>query len=142
MVLILKVDQPELVSQFRPISLYNVLYKGLSKVIMNRLKPLMDDLISPFQTSFVPQRSIHDNIVVAKEMVHSMNKMQGRKGYVILKMDLEKAYDRMEWSFLEDVLKEIGLEEKLRRVTMECVKSSLLSLMWVERIHLLYFREV
>lgn len=129
-VLIPKVEQPETVSQFRPISLCNVLYKGLAKVIVNRLKPLMDKLVSPYQTSFVPRRSIHDNIVVAKETVHSMKKMQGQKGYMILKVDLEKAYDRMEWSFLGNVLREIGVDEKLRKVIDKCMSTSSMTFLW------------
>ncbi|KAI9118055.1 hypothetical protein K1719_010387 [Acacia pycnantha] len=49
-------------------------YKGLTKLIVNRLKPFMDKWISPYQSSFVPKRSIHDNIIIAKEVVHSMSR--------------------------------------------------------------------
>lgn len=67
--LISKVTKPEFINQFRPISLCNVVYKILIKIVVNRLKDYLSDLISPFQTSFIPGRSIHDNIVVAREMV-------------------------------------------------------------------------
>lgn len=80
--LIPKVDcKPEFITQFRPISLCNVTYKVLTKVVVNRLKPLIPAIISPYQTGLVPTRSIHENIVVAQEMVHSMCKMLGRTGF-------------------------------------------------------------
>ena len=72
-----------------------MLCKGLSKLIVNRFKPLMDRLVSPYQTSFVPRRSIYDNIIIAKEVVHSLSKLRCKKGYMVVKIDLEKAYDRM-----------------------------------------------
>ncbi|GAU35182.1 hypothetical protein TSUD_319920 [Trifolium subterraneum] len=76
LVLIPKVDKPEFVSQFRPIALCNVTYKIITKVIVNRIKPLLDGIISPYQSSFIPGRIIHYNIIVAQEMVHSMAKMK------------------------------------------------------------------
>ncbi|PNX85610.1 ribonuclease H, partial [Trifolium pratense] len=76
LVLIPKVDRPEFVSQFRPIALCNVTYKIITKVIVNRIKPLLDGIISPYQSSFIPGRTIHHNIIVAQEMVHSMAKMK------------------------------------------------------------------
>jgi hypothetical protein len=79
--LIPKVQQPEFVNQFRPISLCNTIYKVVSKVIVERLKVCIPLIISPFQTGFVPGRNIHENIVVAQEMIHSMLKMKGHKGY-------------------------------------------------------------
>ncbi|XP_028775038.1 uncharacterized protein LOC114731914 [Neltuma alba] len=81
-------------------------------------KPLMDKLVSPHQKSFVPKRNIHDNIVIAKEMVHSMNRMNGKKGFMAVKIDLEKAYDRMSWGFIEKVLKEVGLDEHVIKLIM------------------------
>lgn len=87
-----------------PISLCNVAYKCLTKVLANRLKPLMENLISPFQASFIPGRCIQDNIVIGKEIVHSINKCRGRRGFCIIKVDLEKAAHK--WSFVEDTLKE------------------------------------
>ncbi|GAU47272.1 hypothetical protein TSUD_280950 [Trifolium subterraneum] len=76
LVLIPKVDKPEFVSQFRPISLCNVTYKIITKVIVNRIKPLLDGIISPYQSSFIPGCTIHHNIIVAQEMVHSMAEMK------------------------------------------------------------------
>lgn len=119
-----------MVSQFRLISLCNVLYEGLSKLLVNRLKPLMDCLVSPYQTSFVLKRSIHDNIIIAKEIVHTMSRLHGRRGFMIIKIDLEKVYDRMEWNFIGNVFEQIGFDENLRRVVRVCVSSSTMSLMW------------
>lgn len=79
---------------FRSISLYTVSYKIVTKIIDNRLQALLSNLIGPHQTSFVPGRHIVDNIVVAQEVVHSMRKKTKKKGFMAIKVDLEKAYDR------------------------------------------------
>lgn len=107
-----------------------MVYKGLSKLLVNRLKPFMNRLVSPFQASFVSRRSIHENIIIAKEIVHSMNRVRGKKGFMVVKIDLEKAYDMMNWNFIGKVLAEIGVDEKLRRVIMGCVASTSMSVMW------------
>lgn len=78
--LIPKVDHPINVTQFRPISLCNTIYKVVRKVIMGRIKKYMDMLISPYQTCFVSGRAIHENIIIAKENMHSMEKLKGKKG--------------------------------------------------------------
>ncbi|KAA3466548.1 putative Transposon TX1 [Gossypium australe] len=97
LVLLSKIQSPERISQFRPISLCMMIYKIITKILVNKLRPLMVTLTRQNQTSFIPARNITDNIVVAQDVVHSM----------ILKIDLEKAYDRVKWDFLEDTLLEI-----------------------------------
>lgn len=72
--LIPKVENPTMVNQFRPISLCNTMYKVVSKVIVGRLKKLMDKSISPYQTDFVPGRIILENIVIAREAMLSMER--------------------------------------------------------------------
>lgn len=94
-VLIAKVAKPERVTQFRPISLCNVLFKIITKVMVLRLKEVMPLLIGPAQASFIPGRLSTDNIVIVQEAVHSMRRKKGRKGWMLLKLDLEKAYDRI-----------------------------------------------
>lgn len=71
--LILKVTNPTNVHPFRPISLCNTIYKVLSKIIVNRLKDLIYEIIGPYQMGFIPGRNIQESIVVAQKMLHNMN---------------------------------------------------------------------
>ncbi|GAU43826.1 hypothetical protein TSUD_399190 [Trifolium subterraneum] len=128
--LIPKVDHPDRVSQFRPISLCNSIYKVISKVVVERLKGHMSNLVSPFQTGFVPGRNIHENIIVAKEMVHNMNRMKGKKGFFAIKVDLSKSYDKLSWEFIWRILTEIKLPNCLLNVIMHSVTSVETNVKW------------
>jgi hypothetical protein len=81
----------------------------MTKIVVNRLKNIITKVISPSQTGFVPRRNISENIVVAQEMLHSMAKMRSNIGYFAIKVDLTKAYDRLRWSFIYNILQEIGI---------------------------------
>ena len=107
--LIPKVKNPETIAQFRPISLSNVIYNILSKVIVNRLKPFLNSIMSEVQSAFVADRVITDNILIAFESLHHMKiQCSGKTGFMALKLDMSKAYDRVEWVFLEKILLKMG----------------------------------
>lgn len=114
-VLIPKVKTPVQVSQYRPISLCNVLYKIIAKALANRLRDVLPQLISPNQSAFIQNRQICDNILVAHELVHHLkNRRNGKEGQMALKLDIAKAYDRVEWVYLEKVMQSMGFNEKWR----------------------------
>ncbi|KAG7552028.1 Reverse transcriptase domain [Arabidopsis thaliana x Arabidopsis arenosa] len=90
----------------------------------------MTRLIGPARSSFIPGRLSSDNIVVVQEAVHSMRRKKGRKGWMLLKLDLEKAYDRIRWDFLKDTLKAAGFSEWWITCIMQCVVGPDMSVLW------------
>ena len=130
LVLILKEEHPSSLKMFRPISLCTVAYKTVTKIITNRLQSLLPNLIGPHQTSFVPERHIIDNIVVAQEVVHSMHRKTGKKRFMAIKVYLEKAYDRLNWDFIFETLQQTGIPIQLSRLIMECVTSVSMNILW------------
>ena len=122
--LIPKVKNLTLTTEFRPISLCNVVYKLISKTLANRLKRVLPSLISEYQSAFVPDRLITDNILVAYESIHAI-KRRGKRGKkkMAIKLDMAKAYDRVEWNFLVGVMRRLGFREKWISLIYDCISS-------------------
>ena len=100
--LIPKEKDATLITKFRPISLVNCSFKLLSKLLTIRLEPIMSRIIDPSQSAFIKNRFILDNVILSQEILHSCQttKQQG----VVVKVDFEKAYDKIHWDYLIEVL--------------------------------------
>jgi len=72
------------------------------------MRSILDKIIDPVQSAFVPKRSIHNNILLTHEIMTRFKLMKGKKSWVALKLDMEKAYDRVEWPFLFEALLKLG----------------------------------
>ena len=112
--LIPKIKDPKKVADFRPISLCNVIYKLIAKVVANRLKKFLLQTIPDSQSAFLSGCLNSDNILVAFETLHYLKRnTTGKLGYMALKFDMSKAYDQVEWEFLEKIMHHLGLDEKM-----------------------------
>ncbi len=124
LVLIPKKLSPKAITEYRPISLCKVIYKVVSKTLANRLKAILPAIISENQSAFVLGRQIVDNILVAFETLHSFKSAKGRgPGQMALKLDLSKAYDRVECGFLEGMMRRLGFAEIWIASVMQCITS-------------------
>ena len=104
--LIPKSEGADVPGKFRPIALYNLIYKIVSKVIANILKPLLWGLIIPEQSGFVEGRQILDGIIMVQEYIQSL-KCTRRPG-ILIKLYIAKDFDKLNWNYPEKVLQDFG----------------------------------
>ncbi|KAL9682840.1 hypothetical protein QQ045_014650 [Rhodiola kirilowii] len=118
--LVPKINNPSSHSEFRPIGCCNVIYKIIASILANRLKPVLPDLIGNSQSAFIQGRNIVHNVSLAQELIAHYN----RKNISIrcfMKVDICKAYDMVDWEFLEDVLMSFGSPLIFIKWVMACV---------------------
>lgn len=107
------------------ISLCNVVYKLVTKGIVNGIKPFLNGIISPYQSSFILGRNIHHNIIISLEMVHAMNQIKRQNSFHVIKIDLKKkAHYILNWNFINQCLDECKFPPKLAIIIMQCITSS------------------
>jgi len=110
--------------QFRPISLCNFTMKIVTKTIANRIKSILPNVVDEEQSALVKGRLITENALIAMECFQWLKKkVKGKNGTMALKLDMEKAYDRMEWDFIRGVLQSMGFPNRLLQLIMICISS-------------------
>lgn len=96
----------------------------VTKVIANRIKYFLPDIIGEEQSAFLKGRLISDNIFLAHEVMHTLKKKRkGLNGFLAVKIDMSKAYDRVNWKFLEMFMRKIGMDSQWVDRVLQCVSS-------------------
>ena len=120
--LVLTNNNPSRITEFRPISQSNVIYKLIAKVLANQLKLILPHIISENQSAFTTGRLITDNVLIAFEMMHYLeHKKEDKDCYMAIKLDMSKAYNRVEWGFIEQVMRKLGFHERWIGLIMRCI---------------------
>jgi hypothetical protein len=118
---------PLVPTDYRPISLCNVIYKLIAKCLANRLKLHLLDYIHPSQQAFIKGRRISNNIIIAQEITHSFSLKSWNPQAFMIKIDLAKAFDRLEWNFIVAALSRKGMHGQFINLIHACVSSSTFS---------------
>ena len=118
-------DDPKNVSDHWPINLGNVVSRIVSKILANRLKLILPNVILDSQSAFVPNWLITDNTTVAFEVLHRMrNKRTGKIGQTAIKLDISKVYDQVKWEFLRHIMLKLGIDAQWVQLAMETVTTT------------------
>ncbi|KAL0409483.1 UNVERIFIED_CONTAM: hypothetical protein Sradi_1882700 [Sesamum radiatum] len=134
LVLIPKVQLPVRVSEFRPIACCNVLYKAITKIIVNRLQQILHLLIDYSQNAFVPGRSIADNVLLAQELLVGYNQVKLPKRCTI-KLDIQKAYDSVQWDFILACLRVFHFPAQFISWIEQCISTAMFSISLNGSVH-------
>jgi len=116
--LIPKVESPQKLNDFRPISLVGSLYKILAKLLANKFQKVVGKVVSETQTAFVQGRQIMDGLLIANEAIDEAKKL--KKELLLFKVDFEKAYDSIDWKYLDAVMSKMGFPTLWRKWIKEC----------------------
>ncbi|GJU35720.1 RNA-directed DNA polymerase, eukaryota, reverse transcriptase zinc-binding domain protein, partial [Tanacetum coccineum] len=125
--LVPKLSTPRKVSDYRSIACCNVVYKCIRKIMVNRIKGCLDTLVDQNQSAFIPSRQISDNVLLSQELLRGYHR---KRGYArcAFKVDIQKAYDSVEWSFLRNCLSNFGFHSTMIKWIMECISSTSFSI--------------
>lgn len=121
--LVPKVIVPASVGDFRPIACCSVLYKCISKLLCKKLSQVLPDIISPTQGAFVAGRSILHNVLICQDLIKHYTKRNTRPS-CLMKLDLKKAFDTVEWKFIEEVMLELGFSTFFVDLIMTCLSTT------------------
>ncbi|CAL1374667.1 unnamed protein product [Linum trigynum] len=127
--LIPKVQSPESIKQFRPISCCNFRYKVISKILSSRMKKWLPGLVSEMQAAFTGGRLIQDNIIIVHEILHHFKTRRSGNWDMMIKLDMRKAYDLVDWECLDAILLAYGFADKWRGWIRSCVQTVRFSLL-------------
>lgn len=119
--LIHKVEQPSSHLKFRHVSLCNIPYKVVAKILAQILKPFLDTLVDDAQYAFLHVRNIMDNTVTDNELIHFLNLSDSLLGSFALKIDICKAYDRDSWRLLIQCLRIYGIVGEAHALIVYCI---------------------
>ncbi|GKV09903.1 hypothetical protein SLEP1_g21337 [Rubroshorea leprosula] len=122
-VLVPKVENPQKIEEYRPISLIGGIYKILAKLLANRLKKVLARIVGEQQMAFLSSRQLMDGVVIANKVIDEVKKK--RKEVFLFKIDFEKAYDKVSWRFLDFMMQKMGFSNSWRKWIMECLRSSM-----------------
>ena len=125
--LVAKKSQTSRISNYRPINLVTSLYKIIAKVLLGQLRKVLQDTIFLTQGAFVEGRQILDAILIANELVDE--KRRSREEGLVFKIDFEKAYDHIDWDFLDHVLKRKGFSSRWRPWMRGCLSSTMFAIL-------------